>query len=283
MLRWPTKSLLRRVQRSAVWCFLALPAMVVAVAQSVSQTPQPSFSAAPPLAPPAHETFDYSIEWRLINAGKAHLEWNAAPAGGPTTGDVRLHVESAGLVSRVFLVNDEYTAAMRSGFCAESTLIQAQEGGRHKETRVTYDEVAHKAFYVEKDLIKNTTVTQDVAIPACAHDLIGGLIALRFLRLEPGKTAQIPVSDGKKFVMAKVESQRAEPLKTAFGVVNTVKYEIYLFDNVLFRRSGHLHVWITDDDRRLPIQLEVRLQFTIGTITFRLEKPPTPEAVSGGK
>ena len=203
--------------------------------------------------------------------------------GVPTAGNVKLHVESAGLVSRLFLVNDEYTAAMRSGFCAESTLIQAQEGGRHKETRVTYDDVARKAFYVEKDLIKNTTITHDVAIPACVHDLIGGLIAMRFVRLDPGKTAQIPVSDGKKFVMAKVESQREEPLKTAFGVVNTVKYEVYLFDNVLFRRSGHLHVWITDDERRLPIQLEVRLTFTIGTITFRLEKPALPEDVSGAK
>jgi hypothetical protein len=262
--------------------------IVIAGAQSVSPAPQTSINAATPAAPPAHETFDYSIEWRLINAGKAHLEWDAAPAGGPasissTSGDVKLHVESAGLVSRLFLVNDEYTAAMKSGFCAESTLIQAQEGGRHKETRVTYDDVAHKAFYVEKDLNKNTTARQDVAIPACVHDLIGGLIALRFVRLDPGKTAQIPVSDGKKFVMAKVESQREEPLKTAFGTVNTVKYEIYLFDNVLFRRSGHLHVWITDDDRRLPIQLEVRLTFTIGTITFRLEKPTTPEAVSGAK
>jgi len=262
MLRWPPISLL----------WLALLTIAIAGAQSVSL----------PVAPPAHETFDYSIEWRLINAGKAHLEWEAAP-GAPTTGDVKLHVESAGLVSRLFLVNDEYTAAMKSGFCAESTLIQAQEGSRRKETRVTYDDVAHKALYVEKDLNKNTTATQDVAIPACVHDLIGGLIALRFVRLEPGKTAQIPVSDGKKFVMAKVESQREEPLKTAFGTVNTVKYEIYLFDNVLFRRSGHLHVWITDDDRRLPIQLEVRLTFTIGTITFRLEKPTTPEAVSGGK
>jgi hypothetical protein len=258
----------------SLW-FLPILAVAIAAAQPVSTPPPP--------APPAHETFDYSIEWRLINAGKAHLEWDAASPAAPTTGDVKLHVESAGLVSRVFLVNDEYTAAMSSGFCAESTLIQAQEGGRHKETRVTYDDVARKAFFVEKDLNKNTTVTQDVAIPGCVHDLIGGLIALRFLRLEPGQTAKIPVSDGKKFVMAKVESQREEPLKTAFGIVNTVKYEVYLFDNVLFRRSGHLHVWITDDDRRLPIQLEVRLTFTIGTITFRLEKPVTPEAVSGAK
>jgi hypothetical protein len=157
------------------------------------------------------------------------------------------------------------------------------EGGRHKETRITYDPVAHKATYLEKDFNKNATVTQEVAIPSCVHDLIGGLISLRYLRLDPGKTAQIPVSDGKKFVMAKVESQRREQLKTSLGTVNTVLYEIYLFDNVLFRRSGHLHVWITDDERRLPIQLQVRLQFAIGTITFRMEKPPAVDSVPGGK
>jgi hypothetical protein len=263
--------------------------LAIAIAVPPAAAPQAAFNAAPIQAPPPHETFDYSIEWRLINAGKAHLEWSSsasggAETGGTTSGDVRLHVESAGLVSRLFLVNDEYSSSLGTGFCAQSTLLEAEEGGRHKETRVTYDAAAHKASYLEKDFIKNSTVSQEVAIPSCVHDLIGGLVALRFLRLDPGKAAQIPVSDGKKFVMAKVESQRREVLKTEFGPVNTVLYEIYLFDNILFRRSGHLHVWFTDDDRRLPIQLQVRLQFAIGTITFRLEKPPAADdAVPGGK
>jgi len=263
------------------------PFLAIAIAISPAAAPQASFNTAPIQAPPPHEAFDYSIEWRLITAGKAHLEWTSSPppardAAAATSGNVRLHVESAGLVSRLYLVNDDYSAALSSGFCAQSSLIEAQEGGRHKETRVTYDAAGHKASYLEKDFNKNSTVTQEVAIPACVHDLIGGLVALRFLRLDPGKTAQIPVSDGKKFALARVEAQRREQLKTDYGTVNTVLYEIYLFDNVLFRRSGHLHVWFTDDDRRLPIQLQVRLQFAIGTITFRLQKPPT-EAVSGGK
>jgi len=261
----------------------AAPLMAIPLTIAISVFAQPAFNASPPLTPPAHETFDYSIEWRLITAGKAHLEWNASPTAGLDAGNVKLHVESAGIVSRLFLVNDDYSASLSPGYCAQSSLIEAQEGGRHKETRVTYDVAAHKASYLEKDFNKNATVTQEVTIPGCVHDLIGGLIALRFLHLDPGKTAQIPVSDGKKFVMAKVESQRREPLKTEFGTVNTVMYEIYLFDNVLFRRSGHLHVWITDDDRRLPVQLQVRLQFAIGTITFRMEKPPAAEPVSGGK
>ncbi len=271
MSRWPP--ITRRVA----------PLLAIAIFLPALATPQAAFNAAPALVPPAHEAFDYAIEWRLITAGKAHLEWNASPSAGPEAGDVRLHVESAGLVSRLYLVNDEYTASLAPGFCAQSSLIQAQEGGRHKETRITYDSAAHKASYLEKDLTRNSTVTQEVTIPGCVHDLIGGLISLRYLRLDPGKSALIPVSDGKKFVMAKVEAQRREALKTDFGTVNTILYEIYLFDNVLFRRSGHLHVWITDDDKRLPIQLQVRLQIAIGTITFRMEKPPSAVPVPGAK
>ena len=286
MPAWPPKVL----SRCASPLLAPLLAIMIPWSLAPQSTPPASTAASGSAgiqAPPLHETFDYGIEWRLITAGKAHLEWNGSPAGsvegGSTSGDVKLHVESAGLVSRLFLVNDEYSATLSPGFCAQSSLIEAQEGGRHKETRVTYDPAAHKASYLEKDFNKSTTVTQEVTIPSCVHDLIGGLIALRFLRLEPGKTAQIPVSDGKKFVLAKVESQRREQIKTGFGTVNTVLYEIYLFDNVLFRRSGHLHVWITDDERRLPVQLQVRLQFTIGTITFRLAKPTSAETVPGAK
>lgn len=255
----------------AYWSACVAAWLFAAVFPAVAQTPS---------APPAHETFDYSIEWRLITAGKAHLEWNGT---APDAGDVKLNIQSTGIVSRLYLVDDEYSAVLTPGFCAQSSFTSAREGNRHKETRVTYDAQAHKASFLEKDLTKNTTQTQEVTIPSCVHDLIGGLIALRYMKVEPGKTAQIPVSDGKKFVMAKVEAQRREVLKSNFGPVNTILYEIYLFDNVLFRRSGHLHVWITDDDRRLPVQLQVRLQFTIGTITFKLEKPTGVESVSSGK
>ena len=102
--------------------------------------------------------------------------------------------------------------------------------------------------------------------------MLGALLVLRTLRVEPGKTVQIPVSDGKKFVQVKIESERREDLTTAMGVRKTIRYEVFLFDNVLYKRSGHLHVWLTDDNMRLPVQLQVRLQFAIGTITLKLEK-----------
>jgi len=218
------------------------------------------------------ETLQYAVEWRLVPAGTAKLSFTPMPQSAVAQSEIKLHLESAGLVSRLFRVSDDYTSLLGQNLCAQSTFISAHEGSRNRETRVTYDSQARRVRYLEKDLNKNTTITHDIEIPGCVHDVMGGLMVLRNLKLEPGRTALIPITDGKKFVQAKVESQRREEIKTPMGVLKTIRYEVFLFDNVLYKRSGHLHVWLTDDDRKLPVQLQVRLQITIGTITFQLEK-----------
>jgi hypothetical protein len=229
-------------------------------------------AALPGDAASGHEVLDYQIEWRLIPAGTAKLTFAALPHTATVANELRLHLESSGLVSRLFRVDDDYTASLGQNLCAQNSFLTAHEGNRNKETRVTYDAQARKAIYLEKDLNKNATITHDVETPPCVHDVIGGLMVLRSLHLEPGKTAQIPISDGKKFVQVKVESQRREELQTAFGPRKTIRYEVFIFDNVLYKRAGHLHIWLTDDSARLPVQLQARLQFTIGTITFKLQK-----------
>jgi hypothetical protein len=222
---------------------------------------------------PSKEILSYHIEWRLITAGKARLEWNAAASPAHSGGQVILHVESVGLVSKLFRVEDDYRANLNSGLCAQSTLLTAREGNRQRETRITFDAERRKADFLERDLVNKAVVlAQEADIPECVHDVIGGLYLLRTLNLEPGESTEAPVSDGKKSVMAKIEAQQREDVRTAEGTYKTIRYEIYLFNNVLFRRSAHLNVWLSDDRRRLPIQVRVRMPITIGTITLQLDK-----------
>lgn len=221
---------------------------------------------------PAQETLEYSIEWRLFNAGKAQLGWSANPQDGKTGWQTRLHVESIGVVSKLFKVIDDYSSTLSEDLCAASSVMTAQEGKRHRETRVTFDHRARKATYEEKDLNTNAVHSSDVDIPPCVHDVFGGLYLLRTLHLEPGQSTQVPVSDGKKSASAKVEAQARETVKTPSGTYKTIRYEAYLFDNVLYRRSAHLYIWLSDDARRLPVQIRVKMQFAIGTITLQLEK-----------
>jgi Protein of unknown function (DUF3108) len=222
---------------------------------------------------PARETLIFNAEWRLITAGKVQLGWNANPQAEKGGWQTKVHIESTGLVSKLFKVNDDYASMMNENLCAESSLMNSEEGRRRRETRVTFDGASKKASYREKDLNTNSTVaSNEIDIPPCVHDVFGGLYILRTLRLEPGQSAQVPISDGKKSVSAKVEAQARETVKTPSGTYKTIRYEAFLFNDVLYRRPAHLYVWLTDDARKLPVQLRVKMQFTIGTITLQLEK-----------
>jgi Protein of unknown function (DUF3108) len=218
---------------------------------------------------PTHETLYYNVEWRLITAGKVKLQWEPGPAGW----QINVHVESVGLVSKLFKVVDDYSANLKESLCAESTQLSSLEGNRSRETKVTYDNVAQKAVYVERDRLKNIVLdSKETSMPACVHDIAGGLYFLRTLNLEPGQSIAEAVGDGKKSAMAKVEAQQREDVKTPEGVFKTIRYEIYLFNGVLYKRPAHLNVWVTDDKRRLPVQIRVRMSITVGTINLVLEK-----------
>jgi hypothetical protein len=178
-----------------------------------------------------------------------------------------------GLVSKLFKVDSRYTANLNRSLCALSTRLISNEGTRQRDTRVSFDYEERRARYLERDRAKNAVVaSEQIEIPGCVHDVIGGLYHLRTLNLEPGQSVQAPVSDGKKAVSARIEAQRREEVRVPAGNFKTIRYEIFVFDNVLYRRSAHLYVWLTDDRRKLPVQVRVRMAFTVGTITFQLEK-----------
>ncbi len=248
-------------------------ALVLAISLCApAQSPQAAARAQTAASLPPKVVYYFDAEWRMVEAGKVKLSWDASSQASHPGWQVNLHLESAGLVSKLYRVNDNYTADLNSELCVEDTHTQAQEGSRQRETVVHFDPVARKANYLERDLLKHTVHSLETDIPSCVHDVIGGLFLLRTMSLEPGKSVEVQVSDGKKSVSAKVEAQQREQIKVPAGTFKTIRYEAFLFNGVLYRRSAHLYVWFSDDARKLPVRIQVRLNFTVGTITLQLEK-----------
>jgi len=225
--------------------------------------------AAPAAVDSFTERLSYTIEWRLIHAG------NMVVDTGPTS-DV-LKLESAGMVSALYKVDDTYRVQFDSSFCAASSQMNSKEGSRHRETTVTFDRSRNRASLTEKDLIKNTIVSKtDVQTPNCAHEVITALKQLRRTKVDVGQSVQIPVTDGRKSAAVKVEAQERERVTTPAGAFNTVRYEVNLLNGVVYSRPGRVFVWLTDDERRLPVQFRLRMNFPLGTVTLELEKEEHP-------
>lgn len=218
------------------------------------------------------ESLHYTIEWRLITAGSADLSMDRQPGAGGADWVGKVHLESAGLVSKLYRLNDNFTVHFNDEYCATSSHLDAFEGKKHRETTVAYDGAHERATYVERDLLKNATVNKETKIPPCVSDVITGLFKLRTMRVEPGQSVQIPTSDGKKFAPVRIEAQERETIKTSLGTFKTIRYEAYIFNGVIYARRARMLVWLTDDARRLPVQIRARIPFPIGSITLELEK-----------
>ena len=213
------------------------------------------------------EKLSYNVEWRMVNAGTAVVTTNTTP----TATFLQMHLHSTGLVSRLFKVNDNYTVTLNKQLCAQSSKLQAEEGDKRRETTVVWK--GSRSRYEEKDLLKGTVALEkELEVSACVHDILGALTLLRKQTVELGQDLILPVSDGKKFVQARIQAQEKEKIRTPAGQFNAIRYEAFLFNDVIYKREARLFVWISDDARRLPVQIQVRMKFHIGTVTLLLDK-----------
>lgn len=207
----------------------------------------------------------YDIEWRLIHAGTVAIDLDG------NVGTVKL--DSAGLVSALYRVDDLYTVHYDNGFCVTGSVLEGKEGSRRRRLEVDLDRSARRSSFIERDLLKGVIMHQgQIEVPPCVHDVLGAIEVLRAASLAPGQTVNLPMSDGRHAAMVKVEAQEREDLTTPMGTFHTIRYEPNMMNGVIYARKGRVFIWLTDDAKKIPVQIRLRLAFPIGTITLQLEK-----------
>jgi hypothetical protein len=218
---------------------------------------------------PYAESLVYRVGWRMITAGEATLKLTRGPGDG---WQFNLDLTSAGVVNQLYRVQDSYQLGVTDKFCGRSVNFEEQEGKRHAVSTIVFDYDKHKVVSASKDLVANATHKQELDISACTYDIAGALMTLRASQLQPAMKFTLPVTDGKKLANVRVEGLGKEKLTIKGATYNTIRYETFVFNNVLYRRKGRLLIWVTDDAQRLPVQLRFMFGFPLGDITLELEK-----------
>jgi hypothetical protein len=223
------------------------------------------------------ESSSYALSWRLFTAGEAHMrvESRPGPAGSPAVWQGTINVISTGFVSLLFKTDDTVASTFHDGksshMCSISMVKTINEGRRHREIRVDFNDARRVAAIKETDLSSGKVARQaEESTPGCAYDIISALYYVRSLPLEVGRTYQLPVNDGGKTLNVSVEAQAREEVKTGAGTFKAIRVEPKVFDGSLFKRSGRMQIWFSDDPQRLLVQLKAKLLF--GTISAVLQQ-----------
>jgi hypothetical protein len=141
--------------------------------------------------------------------------------------------------------------------------MRLQEGSYRSFREVTFDQEQHQATHS-----KNAQPPQTVPTVAAVQDALSVLYMVRTLPLQVGASVFVPIFDRGATWHTEIQVLARERLKLSFGSINTLKVKPLLHTAGLFRREGDVFVWLTDDMRRIPVQMQSRI--TIGAITARL-------------
>jgi hypothetical protein len=113
-----------------------------------------------------------------------------------------------------------------------------------------------------------TVVKKDLAIPAGTQDVLGVIYALRARPLQAGDTFTIPVCDAGELYRVKFSVDPPEAVRTAIGDIRAWK-----ITPVLPAQAGQdarrLALWISDDERKLPVKLQAQLAVGSFELTLR--------------
>jgi len=228
----------------------------------------------PPVVPPFFfsERLSYDISWAGLTVGEAVLQ---SESGGRLNGHDVFHLVSTATsndwLSLFFPVKDRVESIIDAqGLYPYKITVDQRHGSRVRYKVVQFDQDEHTAVM----LFKGRTSKYDV--PPQVQDILSSLYYFRTVpNLTTGASVFIDVHESKKNWKLEVQILGRESLKTAIGTVPTIKVKaIVLFDGLLWNK-GDLYVWITDDARRIPVQMNGKV--AIGSITATLARVDPPQ------
>jgi hypothetical protein len=203
------------------------------------------------------ETLDYTMQWMKITGGTGRM--TVAPSGDDLF-RITFVARSGGGLARMVKVRDEIeTLVARSDFSTVRYVKRLDERGDKIEEVTTVDNgvATRKRKKIKK-----------VAVPRPVYDPFSVIHYMRMLDLTPGKAYDFTlISDGKVYsVHATVV--RKEKVQTAIGTYDAVVVEPSM-TSAGVERSEKLHVWYSDDARKVPVRIRTEVKFGSVTATLR--------------
>ncbi|GAB4489991.1 MAG: DUF3108 domain-containing protein [Thermodesulfovibrionales bacterium] len=212
------------------------------------------------------ERFVYDLTWAGIKAGTATLEISEDKDGYRIVSTAA----SANWVSVFYTVEDRIEAKLSkdSGFKfigrSRSYRVKIREGRHRRDKEVTFDHARRKALFA--DYLESKRKEYDIE-----RDVFDPLSALFFIRLQKfqiGKSLHVDVFDSKKNWDVEVQVLRKERISTKAGEIDTVVIKPLLQSEGIFNRKGDVIIWLTDDDRRIPVKLQSKVP--VGSVNATL-------------
>lgn len=230
-------------------------ALALALAISPTASGQPNLDRRPAFL---GETLRFAISVLGVSGGELTLSAKETELDGRPAYKFEMSAVSGEFLSRIFLVRD-YLASWTDPRSFRSLRFETHtvEGKRVRDDLIEFDYEKRVAYGNGKP----------IAIEDFTLDALSSLYYIRLLDLAAARPVELKVVS-RKLLPLLVVVQGRETVTTPAGTFSTIRVEPKSSSEGLIGKGKNLLIWLTDDERRMPVQLRSKLK--VGTLVGKL-------------
>jgi hypothetical protein len=208
------------------------------------------------------EKLTFVIRYGMIVAGSATMSIpQIVNINGNEAYKIITETRSSAFFSAFYKVDDQVESYVdRHGLFTWRFQKKLREGKYKANKYVEYDQVNGWAVSNKKDSMK---------IPPCVQDILSSFYYIRTQKLEVGKSLFLDNHADNRLYPLEVKVHKKERIKVKAGEFDCVVVEPILRASGLFKSKGRLIIWLTDDERKIPVQMKSKI--VVGYITAELK------------
>lgn len=200
----------------------------------------------------------FNLRWGLFDVGTAVLKVNPmAEIDDEEVWHFTMTIRTNSFADNFYRVRDRVDGYLSKDLQRSVLYLRRQEGSHKRDVRVKFDWKENKVtYYNEGNPDEPLTMETD------SFDPLSVFFKFRTLDLTPGSSMELPVTDGRRFVDGVGTIEGGQTVRVPAGEFETVVALPDMRDvGAAFDQAegATLRIWLSDDDRRLPVRLSSRV------------------------
>jgi hypothetical protein len=230
------------------------------------------------------ERLVYTVEWDppwfffffpKMNAGEAELSLSEADYKGKKVYKILFKARSSGTLVRLsgVKIDDEFTCLSDpESLCTFAVTKKIREGKRKKQIDVEYLSETHQLWIRETDesvtppKLKKDELKDN--IPECVQDPFSALYSFRRMPLKTGFVQNFTVGNDDRIKEIKSQVENQETVQSGAGTFLSWRINTAALMGGLFKEGGQFRIWLSADERKLPVRFEAKMHLgrALGTL-----------------
>lgn len=208
------------------------------------------------------EKLVFTVKYGLVHAAEATLEAKSSTYEGKAVWLLSTDARTYSFFDAFFKVRDRVESYWDKQTLLPLKYSKNLQEGNYKQRRIhLFDHSTNTTTYQKYSFKKKSYNSETQKILAQSQDVLSAFYYVRGQSLSPGKKVNLNITSDGRSVTTEIVVHRREKLSTIFGSIDCLVIEPLLKSGAVFKQSGKILIWVTDDAYKIPVKMSSAVTF----------------------